>query len=253
VRIFPTLGAASRSLALEIERRAGAAVRARGWFQLVLAGGSTPVRLYERLARPVTSGVKWDRTEVWFGDERCVGPRGQESNYRTAQRALLSRVAIPRSRVHRIRGELDPPSLAAREYRADLTARLGRLDPHRPWFDLVLLGVGPDGHTASLFPNSPALQERSRAAVAVRTPGRPPLVPRVTLTLPALAASREVAFLVSGEEKADAVAAALDLRTPLADRPPAGRVRAFGSVRWFLDRAAARRLPSSLRGRSPAH
>ncbi|HTP56477.1 MAG TPA: 6-phosphogluconolactonase [Thermoplasmata archaeon] len=251
MRVYPTLTAASRALAVEIQGRAREAVRARGSFQLVLAGGSTPIPLYERLARRSSSGVPWDRTDVWFGDERCVGPHRPESNYRMARRALLARAGIPPSRIHRIRGELGSAALAARQYRAELVARFGALPAGRPWFDLVLLGIGPDGHTASLFPGSPALRERSRAAVAVRVPGRPPYVPRVTLTLPALAAAREVAFLVAGDDKAEAVRAALDGRSSAARRPPAGRVRARGPVRWFLDRAAAQELPASLRAGSP--
>ena len=194
---------------------------------IALAGGSTPRRAYE-LAAAIEPN--WSRTSVWWGDERCVPPDDARSNFRLARESLLSRLARPPAEVHRIRGELGPET-AAEEYDGELAAVT---------LDLVLLGIGPDGHTASLFPNSPALEERDRRAIPAE-PGLEPFVPRVTLTLPVLTAAREVLFLVAGGEKADAA------RRAFAAEPdpgtPASLVRsATGTTVAVLDAAAAAAL-----------
>ncbi|HEY1593740.1 MAG TPA: 6-phosphogluconolactonase [Solirubrobacteraceae bacterium] len=202
--------------------------------RLVLAGGTTPRPAYERAA---ADPVKWRTATVWFSDERCVSPKDARSNYRMVQTALLSRLhGGARPDVHRIRGELGPRA-AADEYER----RLQGARP--PRFDLVLLGLGADGHTASLFPGQESLLERERLAVGIERPGQPPLVPRVSLTLPALASTARVVFLVTGAEKADAVAAAFgagacpDLRVPASMLAPL-----VGEVLVLLDAAAASRL-----------
>jgi 6-phosphogluconolactonase len=199
-------------------------VAARG--QVCVTGGSTPRKAYERAAerRPDWSGV-----DAWFTDERCVPPDHEHSNYRMANEALLSRVSGVV--VHRMKGELGPAQGAA-EYERELEAA------GRPAFDLILLGLGPDAHTCSLFPADDALGERERPVVGVETPGMAPLVPRITLTLPVVNASRKIVFLVTGEDKADAVARAFTgRRDPTA---PASLVE--GEVSVLLDEAAARRL-----------
>jgi 6-phosphogluconolactonase len=194
--------------------------------QIVLAGGSTPRSAYERATR-----ASWERATVWFGDERCVAADDERSNYHMADEALLARVRP--GTVHRMQGELDAEA-AADAYERELR------DAGPPRFDLVLLGLGPDGHTASLFPGQPALSERERLAVGVPQPGLEPFVPRVTLTLPALASADHVVFLVSGESKADAVAAAFrtdaqpDPRVPASLLPPLAE-----RVTVLLDDAAA--------------
>lgn len=243
VRVFGDLGSAVPFLAGELANRATAAVRDRGVFAWVLAGGSTPQPLYLSLTSRSGKGVPWENTEVFFGDERCVPPSNPSSNFGAAWEAMLSKVPVPRSRIHRMRGELRPPAEAARRY----SRRVGSIGGS-PRFDLVLLGLGPDGHTASLFPGSPALRATDRSVVAVARAGRPPYVPRITLTFPALASSREVWFLVGGEDKAEAVGNVL--RASAAGDPhwPASMVRSHGRVRWFLDRAAAARLPPPSRG-----
>lgn len=237
VRVFPSLDRASRALAAAILSSAREAIVRRGRFHLVLSGGSTPRGLYERWGQG--SPFPWRETEVYFGDERAVSPRSPESNYAMARKAFLSRVPIPRRQVHRLRGELSPGSRAAREYEELL--RQGAGPGAR--FDLVLLGIGRDGHTASLFPDAPALAVRDRWVVPVRRAGQPPFVPRLTLTLPALASSRAVSFLVAGPDKAPAIRgifASLPRGTP---RFPASLVRSEGPVTWFLDREAAEGLP----------
>jgi 6-phosphogluconolactonase len=180
--------------------RIAAAVRAGG--HIALSGGSTPRAAHERVA---AMDLDWSPVSVWFGDDRAVPPDHEHSNYRMAKESLLDRIAGPAPQVHRIRGELGHEG-AAGAYEQELFEHLGDHEP--PVLDLLLLGLGPDAHTASLFPGDPAVEERERWAVPVERPGMPPLVPRVTLTLPVLNAVRQAVFLVSGEDKAEAVARA---------------------------------------------
>ena len=203
--------------------------------QVVLAGGSTPRAAYERVAG---MDVDWSSTGFWFGDDRAVAPDHEHSNYRMAREALLDRVEP--GAVHRIKGELGHEA-AADDYERELRETLGEGVPQ---FDLILLGLGPDAHTASLFPGEAALGERERTVVGVETPGMAPLVSRVTMTLPVLNAGRRVVFLVSGEDKADAVArgfsGAPDPAAPssLVDPDP-------GSLTVLLDPPAASRLEAA--------
>jgi 6-phosphogluconolactonase len=191
--------------------------------EIALAGGSTPRRAYELAAQ---AEPDCSRAGAWWGDERCVPPDDERSNYRLAREALIDRLTAPPA-VHRIQGEL-APAAAAEEYERELgDTRL----------DLVLLGIGPDGHTASLFPHAPTLRERERRVVAAE-PGLDPFVPRVTMTIPTLSAARMVLFLVAGTEKAEAARAAF-AEEP-SERTPASLVRAAdGPTLAILDRAAA--------------
>ena len=199
---------------------------------IVLTGGSTPRGAYERAAR---QDADWSGATVWFSDERMVPPDHADSNFRMADEALLSRLSRP-PRVMRIEGELGAEA-AAGAYEALLREHLGS-DPR---FDLILLGMGPDSHVASLFPGKPELEEHGRFAVAVPIAGMEPQVPRVTLTFPVLNRGREVDFLIAGPDKADAVARAFT--EPPDPEAPAGRVRPDqGSLRVFLDEAAASKL-----------
>lgn len=213
-----------------------AAVVARGG-HIVLAGGSTPRRANELLAE---MELDWSTVELWLGDDRCVPPDHQHSNFRMIAETLVAGLEDgrrPRA-VHRIKGELRV-GVAADAYEGELRAAFPDADV--PMLDLILLGIGPDAHTASLFPNDDALAERERWVVGVETPGMAPLVPRVTLTLPVLDAAREVVFLISGDDKADAVARAFaDAPDPAA---PASLVRPHpGTLTVLLDRPAAIRL-----------
>ena len=203
-----------------------AALLAEAGGHVCITGGSTPRKAYERVAseRPDWSGV-----DVWFTDERCVPPDHEHSNFRMANEALLSRA--DGATVHRMKGELGPEAGAA-EYEREVE------EAGRPAFELILLGLGPDVHTCSLFPGDDALAERERPVVGVETPGMAPLVPRITLTLPVVNASRQIVFLVTGEDKADAVAVAFSGRPD--PRAPASLVD--GNVTVLLDEAAARRL-----------
>lgn len=234
-RVFENSQALAAAAAEAIVRAAVEAVGARGRFTIALAGGSTPRQTFERLAgQPWSEAMPWDRTLVFFGDERCVPPEHPESNYRMAQETLLGKVAIPPTNVVAMRCD-DNPEAAAAAYAARLAEIFGTRRGERPRFDLILLGMGLDGHTASLFPGSPALKEVTRTVIAVHASAA--AVPqRVTLTLPVLNAAAAVIILVAGAEKAKAVKAVLADGAPL----PAGMVRPVdGRLVWMLDRPAA--------------
>ena len=196
---------------------------------IVLTGGSSPRGAYGLCAE---RDADWSGATVWFSDERCVPPDDQDSNFGMTDQALLSRLSRP-PRVMRIEGELGFEA-AAGAYDALLREHLG----NRPRFDLILLGVGPDGHVASLFPGKPALEETARLAAPVPIAGLEPQVPRVTLTFPVLNAAREIDVLVAGADKAQAVARGFG--DPPDPEAPASRVRPEdGSMFVFLDEAAA--------------
>jgi 6-phosphogluconolactonase len=213
---------------------ATAAVAARGRFAMALSGGRTPEMLYELLAGEYRSQMPWDATHLYFGDERCVPPTDPDSNYRMADRALLSRVPGLERRTHRIEGELGAAEAAVRY---DALLRAAFVDGATT-FDLVLLGLGPDGHTASLFPGSPALEERQRWAVPTEAPPTMKTRQRVTLTYPVLDAGRIVLFLAAGADKRERLAAVL-ADTGRLDAPyPASRVTARERLVWLVDEAA---------------
>jgi 6-phosphogluconolactonase len=242
LRIYPDLPAASRALARHVATIAEKAVADHGRFRLVISGGATPIPLFRRLAGRPGRKVPWKSTEVYFADERCVPSGSPESNYGVARSLLLKAVPLRPGSIHRVVTEGRSPARAAAEY--DRTLReLARAVRPSPSFDLVLLGMGPDGHTASLFPRAPALRADRRRAVAVPRPGQPPRVPRVTMTIPALADSGEVCFLVAGGDKASAVRSVLGPRDGV--QLPAARVASRGPISWFVDRAAAARLSGS--------
>jgi 6-phosphogluconolactonase len=241
--IVPDAEALAREAAQRLTNLARKAVESRGRFSVALSGGSTPGALYQLLAKlPYCSQILWAQVHLFWADERCVPPDDPGSNYRLAYEALIAGVPMPPENVHRVHGELRPKP-AARAYDRELR-RFFRAP--RPRFDLVLLGLGSDGHTASLFPNSEALEETERLAVATTAfyDNRP--AERVTLTLPALNAARQVLFLVSGLEKAEIVQAVL---ADVEGRLPARRIRPVaGQLIWLLDAAAAAhvRAPNAL-------
>jgi 6-phosphogluconolactonase len=247
VEVFRDLDAASEALADELVRRSIDSVEERGAFRWVISGGRTPLALFRLLAGPRGRKIPWGAVEVFFADERCVPPRHPDSNFGAAWATFLSKVPIPRRQVRRMRGEVRPPARAASAYRRWIGPLPTSNDAGTPRFDVVLLGIGPDGHTASLFPNSPALAEARRAVVPIAKAGQPPYVARLTMTLPALRSSREVVFLVSGRDKAAALRATLGHRREGSARWPASLVRSMGAVRWFVDRDAASALPESMR------
>lgn len=238
------------ALAQEAARRfilmAQEAAAERGQFTAALAGGATPAGLYRLLAtRPFVDQVPWLHTFVFFGDERCVPPDHPDSNYRMARETLLDRVPLPPSHVFRMAGE-QPPHTAAQSYARILHRHFQLVGAARPRFDMIVLGMGDDGHTASLFPGMPALDERRRLVVGSEVPTYVRLaVPRVTLTLPVLNAGRSVLFLVAGASKAATVRDVLTGPIP-DDPPPARRVQPIhGQLTWLLDTAASAGLRSA--------
>ncbi len=204
-------------------------------FTVSLSGGSTPKRLYEKLASPAyRDRFPWSRTEWFFGDERFVPADDEDSNFRMVKEAMLSKVPVPEANVHAFDTAAPSPEEAASRYERTLKGFYGsdRIDPSRPLFDVTLLGLGPDGHTASLIPGQPVLDERETWVAAV-TEGRPEA--RLTLTYPAIESSTAIAFLVTGAEKSEMLA---HVRSGAED-VPAGRLRSNAEAHWFVDRAAA--------------
>jgi 6-phosphogluconolactonase len=213
------------------------AVGHHGRCSLVLSGGSTPRALHRLLASKYRDQVPWPQLHLFWGDERFVPPDDLESNYRMARESLLDRVPLPASNIHPMPTQSLSPDAAARDYERTLRAEAGS---HWPAFDLLLLGLGEDGHTASLFPGSPALNETTRWVVAATAPVEPFI--RLTLTLPAIASAARIFVLVSGASKANALEHVLN---PAADPQtyPAAALRSAGpDVTWWVDRTA--RAPS---------
>lgn len=237
VMVLPDLDAVSEEAARRFTAIARDAVAERGRFTVALAGGSTPERLYRLLASErYRDGVPWPSAYIFFGDERCVPPDDHESNYRMAREALLDHVPVLPAQVFRMEGERDPQS-AAMMYAARLSDAFELIAGAVPRFDLILLGMGPDGHTASLFPHTAALREVDTLVAANHVEKLDTW--RLTLTYPVLDAAAHVLFLVGGAEKAPAVRAVIEgAFNP--DAYPAQGVRVVnGTLAFLLDRAAA--------------
>lgn len=243
IRVLPDPPALARAVAGHVVGRATTAIAARGRCLLALAGGSTPQAAYRALASDAfRHQIDWSRLHVVWGDERCVPPDDPRSNYRVAREALLDRVPLPPENIHRIPGEADPNQAAAiyeERLRGLLGTGGGKATPGAG-LDLVLLGMGRDGHTASLFPGNAAVRESVRwvAADFVEVVG----MWRVTLTPVVINAARHVSFVVSGTAKAERLHEVLEEpRTP--DRLPAQAIQpARGHLTWLIDQAAATRL-----------
>jgi len=235
VRVFADAAEVARAAAGRFAELAARSVAERGAFSVALAGGNTPRSVYELLAgSEFSEKIDWPSVHVFFGDERAVPPDDAESNYRMASEALLSRVRVPPANVHRMKGEGDAAA-NARLYEDELRAFFG--DAAWPRFDLVMLGMGDDGHTASLFPSTAALEER-RAWVAANWVEKLGAW-RVTLTAPAVNAARNVLFLVTGAGKAARLREVLRARRDPARLPSQLISPADGALEWFADRAAA--------------
>lgn len=223
VERFPTLEDASRRACVLVRQASRVAVGGRGIFALALSGGSTP-RTFLRLLAD-TQGIDWHKTVVFLVDERMVPPHSEDSNLRQAQELLLNRVSIPEAQIHAPQTGLSP-DMAASEYENRIRTFFG---PKKPRFDAVQLGMGADGHTASLFPDSELLEEHRRLSVATPAAGAPP-VPRVSMTLQLINAARLAFFLVQGEAKLKLLQA---METP-SRHFPASLVRPAGELFWLL-------------------
>jgi 6-phosphogluconolactonase len=216
------------------------AISKRSRFTIALSGGSTPKSLYALIAANAATSVPWEKVFFFWGDERHVGPKDPESNYRMAEENLLSRISVPAANVSRVPAENPDATAAADAYEQILRKFFETAPGDFPRFDVILLGLGPDGHTASLFPEAAALQEKSRLFVANWVEKLHTY--RLTLTLPVLNQARLVAFLVSGTEKAAALHEVLEGKAPV-EKYPSKLVRPVdGKLIWFVDRAAASEL-----------
>ena len=246
IEIFPDADALALRAADMLAMAAQEAAAARGRFAVALSGGETPKALYRMLARQQFSQkIPWRRVQLYWGDERCVPPDDPASNYGAARETFIKHVPIPAANVHRMLGE-EEPQKAADVYEAELRDLAAKVRPPSgvPVFDLVLLGLGRDGHTASLFPRSDALTVEDRFCAATQAPDGSP---RLTVTAPVINAARRVWFLVSGADKAGMVAEVLEgLRAPLAV-PAQGVAPVHGTLTWLLDEAAAAELSPNVR------
>lgn len=228
IRVYPDPEAASHAAARSVVQRAGEAIEDHGSFGLALAGGSTPRRLYELMATEYRAEIPWQRVHIYWGDERCVAPDDDRSNYGMARTVLLDHVLVPATHVHRIKGELGPERAAADYER--ILAGTGSLD-------LVLLGVGADGHTASLFPGQLHPTD-PRKVRGVRAPAGVEPRDRVSLTLRGLEAFTTALFLVTDREKRDIVEMVMRSAAPSVEIP-ATCVSPARETIWIVDRAAA--------------
>lgn len=218
------------------------ASKTEGPFRVALSGGTTPKQLYAQLiGADYVTRIQWSRVEFFFGDERCVPPDHPDSNYYLAEQGLFRPLNIPPSQIIRMEGEDGQPDRAASRYEDVLRQRFGTSSPHWPTFDLILLGLGQDGHTASLFPGSPALLEMVRGVVSSESPRG--VRRRITFTAPLINHARKVIFAVTGHDKAAAVRAVLEDKAADANRYPAKLIQPIdGPCVWYLDRAAAAEL-----------
>jgi 6-phosphogluconolactonase len=205
-------------------------------FNIALAGGSTPRTIYQQWSN-ITDGSLWRKVDFFWGDERCVPPDHEESNYKMAYYSFLSKIRISENQIHRIHGEGDP-EMEAKRYEKEIKNQLTVANNSIPQFDWILLGVGTDGHTASLFPNSVALKEQSSICVVVRHPQTGQK--RISLTLSVINNARRITFLVTGEEKAEIVREILGNKSP--NYPAAQISPQSGILQWYLDEASARFL-----------
>lgn len=246
---YPDLQALAAAVGKRIAKLSEQFVREKGTFSLVLSGGKTPQLLYEKLvSSPLRQKIQWAKIHFFWGDERCVPPDHPESNFALAYGRLLSKLSIPPGHIHRIQVEEGPPEGVAREYEQCLREffivsghgpiSISQGGEHFPLFDLILLGMGDDGHTASLFPGDPALEEKERWVVAINRPAGKPPVPRVTLTLPVINMARNIFFLVSGPQKADIIRTVMADPEMAAECYPAARVKPAGDLIWFVENEA---------------
>jgi 6-phosphogluconolactonase len=245
LRVFPDREELAFAASHHLLSVGQAAINHRGRYMVALSGGSTPKMLYHKLAAPrIQDSLNWERVHIFWGDERCVPPDDEASNYRHANESMLAKLPIPEGNVHRWKTEL-PPEEAARLYEDELRDTFGlAADSPPPVFDLILMGLGSDGHTASLFPGTDALDEKERWAVAVYVEKLSAW--RVTLTPVVFNAARDVVFLVAGEGKADVMQTLL-LKEDAPMKYPAQLIQpSIQDPYWFVDSAAV----SKFAGRS---
>jgi 6-phosphogluconolactonase len=239
VALYPDIDALSHATAQYVVQVANESIVTHGRFTLALTGGNTPKKLYGLLAsEPYSSQIDWALVEIFWSDERCVPPDSEDSNYQLAQEVLLSKVPISPAQIHRMPADAPDRDAASLAYTREMQRVFGT--DRVPAFDLIHLGMGPEAHTASLFPHQPSLHEQQRLVMPVTVPKPPP--PRLTFTPPILNAAVHVLFLVTGADKAEAVQAVIE-GPYQPDEYPAQIVRPErGEVTWMFDPAAASKL-----------
>lgn len=245
-RVFANPEDVARAAAELFTSSIASAASARGVARVAISGGTTPKAMFSLLASgPFAGKVPWDKLDLYWVDERCVPPENAESNYRMTQEALLSKVPLPAERIHRMEGELEPEVAAAR-YEAAIRNGFKLEGAQTPTFDLVLLGMGDDGHTASLFPHTEALNDMTHIVVANHVPQKDTW--RITLTWPVINQGREVAFLIEGDKKAQVLHEVFE-GPYQPETYPSQMIRpASGKLTLLLDGAAAAKLPEPVNG-----
>jgi len=244
VRQFTNIQQASRAAVEYILKIAAHAVMARGFCTIVLAGGSTPRLTYEMLSEPVNAAqMPWQKCHFFWGDERWVAAAHPDSNFALADRVLITKVRVPPQNIHRITTEHTSPEIAAAEYekhlrdffypRSKVDKKDSPTDLPPPSFDLVLLGMGPDGHTASLFPGTDLLEENNKWVTSVPSGVGTPPVPRISLTLPIFNQAKNILFLISGNRKRKVLDTILTRPAEAEKLYPAARIRPVGSLIWL--------------------
>jgi 6-phosphogluconolactonase len=243
IRIHNDSEAAAEAAATFVLEVGKEAVCVNGRFLIALSGGTTPETLYRALTSPAFADrFDWSRTTFFFSDERCVPPDDPRSNYALADKTLFTPLRITPSQIYRMAGESRDPEAAASEYEQQLRLATKTSPSAKPSLDLILLGLGEDGHTASLFPGAPVLRDHQRVIAATQSPKDPPN--RLTMTLGVINRASVILFLVAGARKAGVVRAILDPKTEAERRLPASLVEPEkGRLIWFLDRSAAAQLP----------
>jgi 6-phosphogluconolactonase len=237
VAVFSDQEALAMAAAREVVQSAGRAIERQGWCALVLSGGASPRRLYELLASPELAGrIAWSATHIFWSDERCVHPADDYSNYRLVRSCLLDHIDIPPGNIHRMRGEIDPHEAAfesEQDIRAFFARRMKTPAPV-PCFDLVLLGMGADGHTASLFPGDDnALQQNERLVIATRAPEGMPVTRRLSMSPALLSGARDIFFIVPGRGEKPVLEEVL-AGGPAAQRYPAARISGRERTLWLV-------------------
>lgn len=237
IHIFPDLNALSHTAAERLTALAHDSINSESHFSLCLSGGNTPRRLYQLLTTEYRTQLDWNKIHLFWGDERCVPLAHPESNYAMAYQELISQIPIPKTNIHRIPAEINPPEQAALVYEQELHKYFASkgFNKSEVTFDLVLLGLGADGHTASLFSNDPVLDEQEQWVSAVVAPDYMNPRQRITLTLPIINQARYIFFLASGEEKRSIFRSIMTNPEEASRLYPAARIRARNQVEWFVD------------------
>ena len=239
IAIYPDIDTLSQQAAQYVVRIASESIADRGRFTIALSGGTTPRKLYGLLgSEPYSSQIDWKLAHIFWGDERCMPPDNPDSNYSMAKEVLLSKIPIPALQVHRMPADQPDREAASYAYTIEMQRTFGTNG--MPGFDLIQLGMGPEGHTASLFPHQASLHEKQRLVIPVSVPKPPP--DRLTFTPPLLNAARNILFLVTGSDKADALQAVLEGEYQPEEYPAQIVHPPNGEVVWMLDRAVAAKI-----------